>query len=129
MAWPLIACNAALAAIEADVYPAVGSGPYIAVEQKKDQYVKLKANPDYWLGKPKIDELQFIFYDNPQAAIAGLKKGDIDLIGRMTPPDFESIKGDPNIEQWNTQGPPRRVPGDQPRRHHHGRQARRQLAR
>ncbi|MEV1248191.1 ABC transporter substrate-binding protein [Nonomuraea sp. NPDC049750] len=93
-----------MAKYEADVYPAVGSGPYIAVEQKKDQFVKLKANPDYWRGKPKVDELQFIFYDNPQAAIAGLKKGDIDLIGRMTPPDFESIKGDPNIEQWNTQG-------------------------
>ncbi|MCA2224810.1 ABC transporter substrate-binding protein [Nonomuraea aurantiaca] len=93
-----------IAKYEADVYPAVGSGPYIAVEQKKDQYVKLKANPDYWRGRPKVDELQFIFYDNPQAAIAGLKKGDIDLIGRMTPPDFESIKGDPNIEQWNTQG-------------------------
>ncbi|WP_433513102.1 ABC transporter substrate-binding protein [Nonomuraea sp. CA-143628] len=93
-----------MAKYEADVYPAVGSGPYIAVEHKKDQFVKLKANPDYWRGKPKVDELQFIFYDNPQAAIAGLKKGDIDLIGRMTPPDFESIKGDPNIEQWNTQG-------------------------
>jgi peptide/nickel transport system substrate-binding protein len=89
---------------EADVYPTVGSGPYIAVEAKKDQYVKLEANPNYWRGAPKIDELQMIFYDNPAAAIVGLKKGDIDLIGRLAPPDFESLKGDDNIVQWNTAG-------------------------
>jgi peptide/nickel transport system substrate-binding protein len=74
------------------------------VEHKKDQYVKLKANPEYWRGRPKIDELQVIFYDNPAAAIVGLKKGDIDLIGRLAPPDFDALKGDDNIVQWNTQG-------------------------
>ncbi|TCC45674.1 ABC transporter substrate-binding protein [Kribbella capetownensis] len=89
---------------EADEFPTVGSGPYKAVEYKKDQFVRLEANPDYWRGRPKIDELQVIFYDNPAAAIVGLKKGDIDLIGRLNPPDFEAIKGDANIVQWNTQG-------------------------
>lgn len=89
---------------EANDFPAVTSGPYIAVEQKKDQYVKLKANPNYWRGAPKIDELQVVFYDNPAAAIVGLKKGDIDLIGRLAPPDFEALKGDPNIVQWNSEG-------------------------
>ncbi|TCC64157.1 ABC transporter substrate-binding protein [Kribbella pittospori] len=89
---------------EADEFPTVGSGPYKAVEYKKDQFVRLEANPDYWRGRPKIDELQVIFYDNPAAAIVGLKKGDIDLIGRLNPPDFEALKGDANIVQWNTQG-------------------------
>ncbi|MGW7483527.1 ABC transporter substrate-binding protein [Nonomuraea muscovyensis] len=93
-----------LANFDGDKYPSVSSGPYIATEHKKDQYIKLKANPSYWRGAPKIDELQVIFYDNPQAAIAGLKKGDIDLIGRLNPPEFEAMKGDPNIEQWDTQG-------------------------
>ncbi|WP_406047805.1 ABC transporter substrate-binding protein [Kribbella sp. NBC_00889] len=89
---------------EADEFPTVGSGPYKAVEYKKDQFVRLEANPDYWRGRPKIDELQVIFYDNPAASIVGLKKGDIDLIGRLNPPDFEALKGDGNIVQWNTQG-------------------------
>ncbi|MFG1624652.1 ABC transporter substrate-binding protein [Kribbella sp. NPDC049227] len=89
---------------EADEFPTVGSGPYKAVEYKKDQFVRLEANPDYWRGRPKIDELQVIFYDNPAAAIVGLKKGDIDLIGRLNPPDFEALEGDGNIVQWNTQG-------------------------
>jgi peptide/nickel transport system substrate-binding protein len=93
-----------LAKYDAEAYPSVTSGPYIAVEHKKDQYVKLKANPNYWRGKAKIDELQVVFYDNPAAAIVGLKKGDIDLIGRLAPPDFQALKGDDNIVQWNTEG-------------------------
>ncbi|ONI75476.1 ABC transporter substrate-binding protein [Kribbella sp. ALI-6-A] len=93
-----------IAKYDAETYPAVTSGPYIAVEHKKDQYVKLKANPGYWRGAPKIDELQMIFYDNPAAAVVGLKKGDIDLLGRLAPPDFEALKGDGNIVQWNQQG-------------------------
>ncbi|MEV5895552.1 ABC transporter substrate-binding protein [Nonomuraea fuscirosea] len=93
-----------MANYDAEKYPSVSSGPYIAVEHKKDQYVKLQANPNYWRGKPKIDELQVVFYDNPQAAIAGLKTGDIDLLGRMTPQEFEAIQNDAAIEAWNTQG-------------------------
>jgi peptide/nickel transport system substrate-binding protein len=93
-----------LADYTGDEYPAVTSGPYIAVEHQKDQFVKLKANPDYWRGAPKIDELQVVFYDNPAASIIGLKNGEIDLIGRLNPPDFEALKGDANIVQWNKQG-------------------------
>ncbi|MER6170235.1 ABC transporter substrate-binding protein [Streptosporangium sp. NPDC001681] len=89
---------------ENEVYPAVGSGPYIAVEHKKNAYVRLKANPSYWRGAPAIDELHVIFYENPEAAIAGLKKGDIDWIGRLQGPQFEALAGDANITQWNTQG-------------------------
>nr|BFE87684.1 hypothetical protein GCM10020093_102850 [Planobispora longispora] len=72
-----------IAAFEAEQYPAVGNGPYIAIEHKKNAYVKLKANPGYWRGAPKIDELHVIFYENPEAANVGLKKGDIDWIGRL----------------------------------------------
>ncbi|WP_406317838.1 ABC transporter substrate-binding protein [Streptosporangium sp. NBC_01639] len=93
-----------IGAFENDVYPVVGSGPFVVVEHKKDAYVKLKANPGYWQGAPKIDELHVIFYENPEAAIAGLKKGDIDLIGRLDAAQFQSLAGNPDIVQWNTPG-------------------------
>ncbi len=89
---------------ENETYPAVGSGPYIPVEHSKNNYVKLKANPSYWRGAPKIDELHVIFYENPEAAVAGLRKGDIDWIGRLAPPQFQALGGDPDLVQWNTQG-------------------------
>ena len=65
---------------------------------------QMKANPDYWRGKAKIDELQVIFYENPEAAVAGLKKGDIDLIGRLQAPQYAATAGDPNIKQVQTAG-------------------------
>ncbi|WP_329091681.1 ABC transporter substrate-binding protein [Streptosporangium sp. NBC_01469] len=89
---------------ENETYPAVGSGPYIAVEHSKNNYVKLKANPSYWRGAPAIDELHVVFYENPEAANAGLKKGDVDWIGRLAPPQFQALAGDPNLVQWNTPG-------------------------
>ncbi|GAA4199327.1 ABC transporter substrate-binding protein [Streptosporangium oxazolinicum] len=89
---------------ENETYPAVGSGPYVAVEHSKNNYVKLRANPSYWRGAPKIDELHVIFYENPEAANAGLKKGDVDWIGRLAPPQFQALAGDPNLVQWNTPG-------------------------
>ncbi|GLW06689.1 peptide ABC transporter substrate-binding protein [Microtetraspora sp. NBRC 13810] len=91
-------------AFQNETYPVVGSGPYVAVEHRKDAYVKLRANPNYWRGAPKIDELHVIFYENPEAANAGLKRGDIDWIGRLAAAQFEALAGDPAIVQWNTQG-------------------------
>ncbi|MDP9861156.1 MULTISPECIES: ABC transporter substrate-binding protein [Streptosporangium] len=93
-----------LGKFENDRFPAAGSGPYLPVEYKKDAYIKLRANPDYWRGAPKIDELHVVFYENPEAAIAGLKKGDIDLIGRLDAPQFQALAGAPDIVQWNTLG-------------------------
>ncbi|GAA3035745.1 ABC transporter substrate-binding protein [Streptosporangium longisporum] len=89
---------------ENETYPAVGNGPYIPVEHRKNAYVKLRANPSYWRGAPAIDELHVVFYENPEAALAGLKKGDIDWIGRLAPPQFQALTGHPDIVQWNTPG-------------------------
>jgi peptide/nickel transport system substrate-binding protein len=35
--------------------PAIGTGPFQAVEWRKSQFVRLKANPDYFRGSPHID--------------------------------------------------------------------------
>ncbi|GAA3162402.1 ABC transporter substrate-binding protein [Planomonospora alba] len=93
-----------IGAHEAEQYPAVASGPYIAVEHVKNAYVKLKANPSYWRGAPAVDELHVVFYENPEAANVGLRKGDIDWIGRMDGAQFEALAGDPAIVRWNTSG-------------------------
>ena len=51
--------------------PIVGSGPFQCVEWKKGNFVKLVANPDYWWGPPKIDEIFFTFYTNADTMTAG----------------------------------------------------------
>jgi len=85
-------------------FPVVGSGPFVLTDYKQDQYATLKANPTFFRGRPAIDELQFIHYDNPDAAVQGLLKGDVDLVSRLTPAQFNALQGKPNIALNKAQG-------------------------
>ena len=84
-------------------YPMVGSGPYSVTEFKEAQFVKMKANKNYWRGAPKVDEVHFIYYRNADAAVTALQSGQVDLINRLTPTQFDALKGDPNIVTNNAQ--------------------------
>jgi peptide/nickel transport system substrate-binding protein len=78
--------------------PLVGSGPFIVQEYKASQFIKLKANKDYWRGAPKIDALDFVYYKNVDAEVQALKKGEIDLMSRLVPAQYDALKSDPNIK-------------------------------
>jgi peptide/nickel transport system substrate-binding protein len=78
-------------------YVGVGDGPFLITEFRRNEVVKLKANPDYWRGKAKIDELQFVRYENADAAVNALLNGEVDFINRLTPTQFDSLKGKEGI--------------------------------
>ena len=62
-------------------YPAqdgVGSGPFTLEKYAKGQYIRMKANPNYWHGKPAVDEVVFRVFTNEDAKVFALKKGEID---------------------------------------------------
>lgn len=75
----------------------VGDGPFLITEYRPNEVVKLKANPDYWRGKPKFDELQFVAYKNSEAAVSALKNGEVDFVNRLTPTQFNALQGQSNI--------------------------------
>lgn len=80
----------------------VGSGPFVLTEYKAQQYATLKANEHFWRGRPKIDELRFVFFQNTDAAVQALRRGDIDLIGdgvnsSLTPAQFGALRDEPGI--------------------------------
>ena len=37
----------------------VGTGPFVMTKFVDDQYIEGTANPDYFLGKPKLDKIVF----------------------------------------------------------------------
>ncbi|WP_237774279.1 ABC transporter substrate-binding protein [Actinosynnema sp. ALI-1.44] len=78
--------------------PLVGSGPFIVQDYKASQFIKLKANKDYWRGAPKIDGLDFVYYKNVDAEVQALVKGDIDVMNRLVPAQYDTLKKDPNIK-------------------------------
>lgn len=90
-------------------FPVVGNGPFVLSDYKVDQYVKLKANKDFWRGKPKFDELVFKTYKDQDAAVAALRKGEVSFVAgspALTPAQAASLKGDANIKV--NEGPGRR---------------------
>ena len=56
----------------------VGSGPFTLSEFKRGQYVRLVANPNFWEGTPAYDEIVFRIFNNADAMVAALVKGEID---------------------------------------------------
>jgi peptide/nickel transport system substrate-binding protein len=78
--------------------PLVGSGPFIVQDYKPSQFIKLKANKDYWRGAAKIDALDFVYYKNVDAQVQALQQGEIDLMSRMVAAQYDKLKDDPKIK-------------------------------
>lgn len=78
-------------------FPVVGSGPFVLTGYDEGASTTLKANDNFWRGRPKIDTLQFVKYENSDAAVQGLRKGDVDIVNRLTPAQFEALGSDSNI--------------------------------
>ena len=56
----------------------VGNGPYRYVRHVPRTMIEIEANPDYYLGKPKIERVVFKFGGNP---LIELLSGNVDLVG------------------------------------------------
>jgi peptide/nickel transport system substrate-binding protein len=62
----------------------VGSGPY-TVSQFSSQGVTLKANPNYWGGKPHVSTVQFPTYASANTALAALQTDQLQWAGNFIP--------------------------------------------
>src|ERR671910_1070360 len=78
--------------------PVIGSGPFQAVEWKEGQFARLKTNPDYFRGAPRIDEIIFQLYDNDDTMVQALKNGDVDYIQGIPINLFKSLQNQERIE-------------------------------
>lgn len=75
----------------------LGTGPFMLVQYQKDAIIRYKANPVYWAGKAKIDDL--IFSITPDASVrwAKLQKGECHVMPYPNPADLPAIRKDPNV--------------------------------
>ena len=81
--------------------PIVGNGPFQIVEWQKGKFVRLEANPDYWGGAPKVDEVIFQLYTNPDTMAQDLKLGTIDGAINVPAAQFTQLSGIEGIEANN----------------------------
>ena len=64
-----------------------GTGPFVFVSWKEGQSVTLKANPNYWGGKPKVAGIEFRVVNDQASIISGLRAKQYDF-GIITEPSI-----------------------------------------
>ncbi len=74
----------------------VGTGPYKMEAWEAGQRIVLKANDDYFAGRPHIDKIVFRIIPDESAQLLELLAGGIDSMG-LTPDQYVEKKADPGF--------------------------------
>jgi len=74
-----------------------GSGPYILAKWDRNSQIVLKANSNYWRGKPAIDTIIIKHVPEPATQRLLLEKGDVDIAFGLTIDLIDQIKDKPGI--------------------------------
>lgn len=101
LAAPIISPAAAQKAGKAYGTPeggAVGTGPFMFDSWTKDQQIVLKANPNYWGGKPKLDKVIFKVTKDNKVRADELASGAASIIDGIDPVnDLQRLKGSKDV--------------------------------
>ncbi|GAA4020160.1 ABC transporter substrate-binding protein [Deinococcus rubellus] len=77
---------------------AVGTGPFTYQSWTSGDRLILKANPSYWRGPVKSDQLVMRFIKDPSARLNELKAGAIDFTADLNPDSLAAVRADSRLE-------------------------------
>ena len=80
----------------------VGTGPVRFVSWTKDDRLVLDANPDYWGGRIEPDRVVFRPVPETAPRVAGLLKGEFDLVTQLTPDHWDRVNQHPTTKGVST---------------------------
>lgn len=63
----------------------MGSGPYVLDEWNSGNYIRLKARPNHWRGKPRTDTIIMRVQKDMNQRMASLRKGEVHLVTVLSP--------------------------------------------
>src|SRR5579871_2182559 len=75
----------------------VGTGPFKFKSFTQDSYLEVSANPEYYLGPPMLDGIEFKVIPDGNTRLAQLRSGDIDFTV-IDPPQVAAVQGARGIE-------------------------------
>jgi len=78
--------------------PIVGSGPFQLTQYKKDSYAIMTANKGYWGGAPKIDEVDFVYYQNADTMTQDLKTSTLQAVWGVLPAEYRQLQSGPTYK-------------------------------
>ncbi len=76
----------------------VGNGPFILESFEEQVKCVLRANPNYWAGRPKVDKIEFHFIPDTAVAFEAYKNDELD-IAILAAEDLATIMADPVLSK------------------------------
>jgi len=70
----------------------IGSGPYMVEEFERNAFVRLKAFPKWWGGKPAFDSVVFKFVPDATSRVAEVESGSSDLTIEIPYEEYDRLR-------------------------------------
>ncbi|MFN3454103.1 MAG: ABC transporter substrate-binding protein [Pseudobdellovibrio sp.] len=82
----------------------IGTGPFIFKSYQKDSTVKFVANPQYFKGKPQIENLIFVVVSDSTVRAQKMKSGECHVMSEPQPQDIDGFKKNAAIKVLSSAG-------------------------
>jgi peptide/nickel transport system substrate-binding protein len=79
----------------------VGTGPFSFKEWQTGDHITVARNPDYYLGKPLLKEINYRIIPDENSSLVALEAGEIDEAG-IPPKDYTRMKAVKGIKVYET---------------------------
>jgi len=80
----------------------IGTGPYMVDQFERNAFLRLKANPNYWGGKPAIETVIFKFVTDASARVAEIESGAADVTLEIPYEEFDRLKAKKGLKGVTT---------------------------
>ncbi|XKI10815.1 Glutathione ABC transporter substrate-binding protein [Sporosarcina sp. ANT_H38] len=81
-----------------------GTGPFMFEEWKSGQYVKLKANPDYWGTAVKISGVEFRVVPEDTTRLGMIERGEAHIMSQIPVNEIQRIESSDNMKLLRNEG-------------------------
>ncbi len=76
----------------------IGTGPYMVDAYEGNAYLRLKANPKYWGGKPAFETVVFKFVPDATSRVAEIESGSSDVTLEIPYEEYDRLKGKASLK-------------------------------
>ncbi len=80
----------------------VGSGPFAYAAFHRGDNVLMKANPYYFRGRPKLDQIEYKFLPDENTLSTQILTGEVDIALRVQPTQLQRLRGDRDLSVVKT---------------------------
>lgn len=76
----------------------MGSGPYKFDQYERGSFLRLKANPNYWGGKPLFETVVFKIVTDPASRVAEIERGSSDATMDLLYQEYDRLRVKPGLK-------------------------------